>query len=98
MKIPIASRNHHSVQRGIETGGFGFISFRARGCTLPLLDQLDHPRGGLLDRELSDVQDGTTEPAVDRVGVLQLVVDLDQLRVRLRVRLIWRTRSWRISA
>src|SRR5919204_2270387 len=52
------------------------------GVRLPLLDELDDSRGGLLDRQLRDVEHGAAEPAVDRARVLELLVDLDQLRVR----------------
>ena len=47
----------------------------------PLHDEADDARGGLLDRELRDVEHRATEPAVDCRGLLQLVVDLRNLGV-----------------
>ncbi len=48
---------------------------------LPLLDEADHPRGGLLDRELGRVDHRAAEAPLHRGRVVELVVDLEQLRV-----------------
>src|SRR5207249_421814 len=50
----------------------------------PLLDDPDHALRGLLDRELRDLDHRTTQAPVDRSRLLQLLVDLEQLRVGLR--------------
>src|SRR5262249_53728486 len=55
---------------------------RGRGALgLPPLDEPEYPLGRLLDRELGHVDDRAPEPAVHRRGVLELLVDLDELGV-----------------
>src|SRR5207248_1039585 len=52
-----------------------------RGLGPALLDDADDPVRRLFDRQLGDLDHRAAEPAVDRLGVLELLVDLEQLRV-----------------
>src|SRR5829696_10173808 len=45
------------------------------------LDEPDHPGRSLLDREVGDLDHRAAEPSVDRLGLLQLAVDLQKLGV-----------------
>src|SRR5947207_6886942 len=89
-----ASTESQAAQRQTGTGGFGvatvsqYLDTRVsavlesrRDLGLSLLDQADHPRGGLLDRELRRVDHRAPELALDGLRVLELLVDLEQLRV-----------------
>src|SRR6187431_1593879 len=84
------------AQRQAGTGGFGFTaeayetllrsSYRRRtsgrsGLGLALLDEADHPRRRFLDRELGRVDHRASEPPLHRLGALELLVDLEQLRI-----------------
>src|SRR6185437_2672876 len=44
-------------------------------------DEPDHAGCGLLDRELGDLDHRAAEPAVERLGLLELRVDLEKLRI-----------------
>src|SRR5918997_4936830 len=57
------------------------LSRECRRCGLTALDERDDPRRRLLDRELRDLDHGAAEPTVELLGLLELVVDLDQLVV-----------------
>src|SRR5207244_840349 len=54
---------------------------RGGSLCLPGLDRSQNPLRRLLDRQLGDVDHGTTEAAVDRRRLLELLVDLHQLGV-----------------
>src|SRR5207237_8869995 len=56
---------------------------RGLGLGLTLGDDADDAVGRLLDRELGDLDHGATESAVHGLGVLELLVDLQQLGVLL---------------
>src|SRR5919199_6562650 len=81
-----ASVAYQAPHRHRGTGGFGFTSSRCRGPRVlrvraPLLDERDDAVGDLLDREFADLDHGAPETPVDLGRVVELVVDLDEVRV-----------------
>src|SRR5205814_1055030 len=73
---PTRSANAREAREASASCAHGFA-----GLGAPLLDQPDHARSGLLDRQLRDLDHRAAEPAVDGLGRFELVVDLDELRV-----------------
>ena len=62
-------------------GGFAVTAPPVPSPRPPLLDDAQDAVRRLLDRELGDVDHGAAEPAVELLGLLELVVDLGELGV-----------------
>src|SRR5581483_10039021 len=69
---PSASRAWRSRPGGLSRPG---------RLPMPLRDQTEDLVRRLFDRELGDVDHGAAETTVERLGLLELLVDLGQLRV-----------------